>query len=143
MLFRIAGPSQAVGQLEEAFLFLLPGFDTGLDEINNDTVGARAAGLRQGFHPASDARGEAYALTDGFFGDRHGIRIHQLAPECTRNEKASAAIPAERVERSILVLRGHKVLLDADLAKLYGVETKVLLQALKRNPDRFPKDFIS
>ena len=53
-----------------------------------------------------------------------------------------AAIPAERIERSILVLRGHKVLLDADLAKLYGVETKVLLQALKRNPDRFPKDFM-
>jgi hypothetical protein len=54
-----------------------------------------------------------------------------------------AAIPAERIERSIQVLRGHKVLLDADLARLYGVETKVLLQALKRNPDRFPKDFIS
>ena len=53
-----------------------------------------------------------------------------------------AAIPAERIERSILVLRRHKVLLDADLAKLYGVETKVLLQALKRNPDRFPKDFM-
>jgi len=53
-----------------------------------------------------------------------------------------AAIPAERIERSILVLRGHKVLLDADLARLYGVETKVLLQALKRNPDRFPKDFM-
>ena len=53
-----------------------------------------------------------------------------------------AAIPAERVESSILVLRGHKVLLDADLARLYGVETKVLLQALKRNPDRFPKDFM-
>ena len=53
-----------------------------------------------------------------------------------------AAIPAERIERSIVVMRGHKVLLDADLAKLYGVETKVLLQALKRNPDRFPKDFM-
>jgi hypothetical protein len=53
-----------------------------------------------------------------------------------------AAILAERIERSILVLRGDKVLLDADLAKLYGVETKVLLQALERNPDRFPKDFV-
>ena len=53
-----------------------------------------------------------------------------------------AAIPAERIERSILVLRRHKVLLDADLAKLYGVETKVSLQALKRNPDRLPKDFV-
>mgnify|MGYP001565489303 CR=1 FL=1 len=43
-----------------------------------------------------------------------------------------AAIPAERIERSILALRGHRVPLDADLAKLYGVETKVLLQALKK-----------
>ena len=46
------------------------------------------------------------------------------------------------IERAILLVRGHKVMLDADLAKLYGVETKVLLQALKRNPDRFPKDFM-
>jgi hypothetical protein len=53
-----------------------------------------------------------------------------------------AAIPAEGIERSILVLRGHKVLLDADLAKLYCVETKFLLQALRRNPDRFQKDFM-
>ncbi len=53
-----------------------------------------------------------------------------------------AGIPAERIERSILVLRGHKVLLDADLANLYDVETKVLLQAVRRNPDRFPKDFM-
>ncbi len=53
-----------------------------------------------------------------------------------------AGIPAERIERSILVLRGHKVLLDVDLANLYDVETKVLLQAVRRNPDRFPKDFM-
>ena len=54
----------------------------------------------------------------------------------------SAGIPAERIKRSILVLRNHKVLLDADLANLYDVETKVLLQAVRRNPDRFPKDFM-
>ena len=53
-----------------------------------------------------------------------------------------AGIRAERIERSILVLRGHKVLLDADLANLYAVETKVLLQAVRRNPARFPKDFM-
>ena len=53
-----------------------------------------------------------------------------------------AGITAERIERSILVLRGHKVLLEADLANLYDVETKVLLQAVRRNPDRFPKDFM-
>jgi hypothetical protein len=43
---------------------------------------------------------------------------------------------------SILVLRGHKVLLDEELAALYGVETKVLVQAVKRNLARFPADFM-
>jgi hypothetical protein len=45
------------------------------------------------------------------------------------------------VER-ILLIRGHKVLVDADLAALYGVETRALNQAVKRNPDRFPADFM-
>ncbi len=39
-------------------------------------------------------------------------------------------------------IRGHKVLLDADLAELYGVPTKALVQAVKRNPARFPADFM-
>ena len=81
LIFRIAGMRKAVGQLEEAFPFLLPGLDTGLDEINNDSVDARVAGLRQRFHAASDARGEAYALTDQLFGDRHGVRIHRKRKE--------------------------------------------------------------
>jgi hypothetical protein len=51
-------------------------------------------------------------------------------------------IPAERIERSILLLRGHKVMLDSDLAALYGVETKALLRAVKRNIERFPRDFM-
>lgn len=51
-------------------------------------------------------------------------------------------IPTERIERSILLLRGQKVMLDSDLAELYEVETKVLIQAVKRNIDRFPSDFI-
>jgi hypothetical protein len=51
-------------------------------------------------------------------------------------------IPSERIERSILLIRGHKVMLDADLAELYGVPTKVLNQAVKRNKDRFPTDFM-
>src|SRR5450759_4687780 len=55
---------------------------------------------------------------------------------------SGTAIPAERIERSILVLRKHKVLLDADLAALYGVETRVLVQAVKRNLGRFPDDFM-
>ena len=54
---------------------------------------------------------------------------------------ANSVIPLERITESILWLRGQKVMLDADLADLYGVETKALLQTIKRNLDRFPEDF--
>jgi hypothetical protein len=50
-------------------------------------------------------------------------------------------IPLERVAQSIYLLRGQKVMLDVDLAVLYGVATKVLNQAVKRNRERFPPDF--
>jgi hypothetical protein len=56
--------------------------------------------------------------------------------------KTAALVPVDHIARSILVLRGHKVLLDAELAELYGVATKVLLQAMKRNRERFPEDFM-
>lgn len=49
--------------------------------------------------------------------------------------------PPEVVVQRILLLRGQRVMLDADLAELYGVATKVLNQAVKRNVDRFPEDF--
>lgn len=55
---------------------------------------------------------------------------------------SNLAIPAERIDRRILLVRGQKVMLDADLAELYGVETKALNQAVKRNSDRFPPDFM-
>ena len=51
-------------------------------------------------------------------------------------------VPLERIERAILVLRGHKVMLDSDLATLYAIETKVLNQAISRNIERFPEDFM-
>ncbi len=51
-------------------------------------------------------------------------------------------VPAERIERRIVVIRGRNVMLDTDLAKLYGVETRVLVQAVKHNIDRFPEDFM-
>src|SRR6266545_2682118 len=54
----------------------------------------------------------------------------------------TALIPAERIERRILLLRGQKVLLDFHLAELYEVETKALNQAVKRNLERFPADFM-
>jgi len=56
--------------------------------------------------------------------------------------KSKALIPAERIERQIILLRGHKVMLDSDLAELYGVETFNLNKAVKRNIDRFPEDFM-
>jgi hypothetical protein len=52
------------------------------------------------------------------------------------------ALVPEQIDRSILVIRGHKVLLDSQLASFYGVETKVLNQAVKRNQERFPEDFM-
>ena len=51
-------------------------------------------------------------------------------------------IPVERVERQIFLIRGQKVMFDFDLAELYQVETKNLNRAVKRNFDRFPKDFM-
>jgi hypothetical protein len=51
-------------------------------------------------------------------------------------------IPLERIERSILLIRGHKVMLDRDLAALYGVATKRLNEQVRRNLARFPDDFM-
>jgi hypothetical protein len=56
--------------------------------------------------------------------------------------KSKGIIPIERVARAIHLLRGQRVMLDFDLAALYGVATKVLNQAVKRNAARFPNDFM-
>ena len=56
--------------------------------------------------------------------------------------EARSPVTAEGIEQAILLLRGQKVMLDSDLASLYGVATKVLLQAVKRNPEKFPPDFM-
>lgn len=56
--------------------------------------------------------------------------------------KSKTAVPVEDITRSVLVLRGHRVLLDEDLATLYGVVTGALIQAVKRNISRFPTDFM-
>ena len=55
---------------------------------------------------------------------------------------STALIPTETIETRIFLIRGKKIMLDKDLAELYKVETKVLLQAVKRNKDRFPEDFM-
>ena len=51
-------------------------------------------------------------------------------------------IPLETIEQCILLIRGHKVMIDADLADIYGVTTKRLNEQVKRNRDRFPEDFM-
>jgi len=54
----------------------------------------------------------------------------------------SAVVPMETIALSIIVLRGQKVILDADLARLYGVTTKRLNEQISRNAERFPDDFM-
>jgi hypothetical protein len=57
-------------------------------------------------------------------------------------ERDKLVIPIERVQQVIYLIRGQKVMLDKDLAQLYGVETRVLNQAVRRNGERFPADFM-
>ena len=57
-------------------------------------------------------------------------------------EHTQALAPLDVIDRSIIILRGHRVMLDSTLAYLYEVETKVLNQAVRRNRDRFPEDFM-
>jgi hypothetical protein len=60
-----------------------------------------------------------------------------------RSSKATTSlVPAKRIEQSIMLIRGHRVILDADLADLYGVPTRRLNEQVKRNSERFPDDFM-
>jgi len=58
------------------------------------------------------------------------------------DSKSQSIVPLERIEKCILLIRGEKVMLDRDLAELYGVATKVLIRAITRNINRFPVDFM-
>lgn len=57
-------------------------------------------------------------------------------------KQTTAPVPVERIAQSILILRGYRVLLDRDLAAIYGVSTGRLNEAVKRNAARFPEDFM-
>jgi hypothetical protein len=59
-----------------------------------------------------------------------------------RSTKDARLLAVELIERKIYVLRGQKIMLDRDLAKLYGVDTRTLNQAVRRNIERFPDDFM-
>lgn len=58
------------------------------------------------------------------------------------SSRRAALVPVEHITQSILVLRGHRVILDRDLAAIYGVTTGRLNEAVKRNAQRFPEDFM-
>jgi hypothetical protein len=59
-----------------------------------------------------------------------------------KNNKAKNLITIENIAQKIFIIRGQKIMLDSDLAQLYHVETRVLIQAVKRNINRFPEDFM-
>jgi hypothetical protein len=65
-----------------------------------------------------------------------------LKPTTKRAVRRQLLLPAAFIEHRIYLLRGQRVMLDSDLAALYEVETKALNRAVKRNPDRFPEDFM-
>ena len=56
--------------------------------------------------------------------------------------RKTSLLPEEKIFKKIIIVRDQKILLDSDLAELYGVSTKVLKQAVRRNIDRFPEDFL-
>ena len=65
-----------------------------------------------------------------------------MAKKSTLSKAAQLPVPVEMIERRIFLIRQQKVMLDSDLAGLYGVPTRALNQAVRRNPDRFPEDFM-
>jgi hypothetical protein len=71
------------------------------------------------------------------------VNIRRRHPNRRQPSSSQASVPtAELIERQILLLRGHRVMLSADLARLYEVEPRALVQAVKRNTARFPEDFM-
>ena len=72
----------------------------------------------------------------------HDESAKRLAMQTTHKRLAKRVLPLQPVESLIHVIRGQKVMVDGDLAELYGVETGHLNRAVKRNPSRFPKDLM-
>jgi hypothetical protein len=71
-----------------------------------------------------------------------GTRCDSVSGLKSQIATSNSVVPAERIERRILLIRRQKVILSTDLAQLYEVVPKVLMQAVKRNYDRFPDDFM-
>jgi hypothetical protein len=86
-------------------------------------------------------RGRVNYLCDIIGARADQVKVAKL-PQVIGMVNKKSLIPVDRIEKAILLIRGQKVILDADLAELYGVETRVLVQAVKRNLERFPEDFM-
>ena len=86
-------------------------------------------------------RGRVDYLCDIIGARADQVNVARL-PQVIGMVNKKSLIPVDRIEKAILLLHGQKVILDADLAELYGVETRVLVQAVKRNIERFPEDFM-
>lgn len=71
-----------------------------------------------------------------------GCDVGSDETDMTERETEYSLVPTEAITQVIILLRGQKVILDADLARLYGVTTKRLNEQVRRNPDRFPADFV-
>ena len=84
---------------------------------------------------AKDDLGDFYKLAPRFWHFTRGVQVNILA-------RMNDLIRAEAISPMIHWIRGEKVIVDRDLAVLYGVETRALKQAVKRNPERFPGDFM-
>jgi hypothetical protein len=83
-----------------------------------------------------------WILKKNWWGRRTESRRSQIVVTSKPMSETKSLIPMERIERAILLVRGEKVMLDSDLAEIYGVETKALNRAVKRNASRFPNDFM-
>ena len=69
-------------------------------------------------------------------------KLSPRARSASQFSQPAALVPVDDIERRIFSLRGHKVMIDSDLAEVYGVGTKALNQAVRRNRHRFPPDFL-
>lgn len=84
------------------------------------------------------------SLINQHFTRNQYVYIHTLfgiMPSIAKKTKSTVSISPEEIEQAIHVVRGQRVMLDSNLAKLYGVTTAALNQAVKRNVERFPEDF--
>jgi hypothetical protein len=76
------------------------------------------------------------------FRNENGISVQPHGRAYITGREHDALVPREQIEQIILLIPGHQVMLDADLAELYEVETKAFNRAVTRNMERFPDDFM-